>query len=64
MGVKFLLAEPMIAAANEVCALAFHARAPLKAIAAAIAVVTTSFRISPPPDCESPPRSIFQMLGS
>jgi hypothetical protein len=62
--VKFLFADPMVAAASEVCALAFHATAPLKTIAAAIAVVTTSVRISPPPDCESPPRSIFQMLGS
>jgi hypothetical protein len=54
----------MVAAASEVCALAFHAKAPADRIAAAIAVVTTSVRISPPPDCESPPRSIFQMLGS
>jgi hypothetical protein len=48
MGVKFLFADPMIAAANEVWALAFHAKAPADRIAAAIAVVTTSFRISPP----------------
>jgi hypothetical protein len=44
--VKFLFAEPIIAAAFEVWALAFQAKAPLKTIAAAIAVLTTSFRIS------------------
>jgi hypothetical protein len=45
--VKFWFADPITAAAFEVWALAFHAKAPAARIAAAIAVVTMSFFISP-----------------
>jgi hypothetical protein len=48
MGVKFLVADPMIAAAFEVWAVAFQANKPLNPIAAAMRVITKSFRISPP----------------
>jgi hypothetical protein len=52
----------MIAAAIEVWALAFHAKAPADRIAAAIAVVTTSFRISPLQSANLLPAEIFSRL--